>query len=109
MIKEVLSQGSWGLLVCGSGIGMSIGANRYRGIRAALCRSETDALLARQHNDANVLVLGGRTESFKSNHDLAFQCLWTFLTTDFAQGRHKERVEMLDHISSMDTSYASKF
>ena len=106
VIKEVLSQGVWGLLVCGSGIGMSIGANRYVGIRAALCRNTIDAILARQHNDANVLVLGARTGDFSLNPELAIQCLCAFLTADFAQGRHRERVKMLDDISSTRVPYA---
>lgn len=80
-----------GVLLCGSGIGMSIAANRHPGIRAALVHDVETARLAREHNDANVLVLGGRLIS----EDLAKRCLETFLTTPFAGGRHARRVAKL--------------
>lgn len=80
-----------GVLVCGTGIGISIAANRHRGIRAALCHNSTDARLAREHNDANVLVLGGRTTGVENAKD----CLKTFLATPFAGGRHVRRVQKL--------------
>jgi ribose 5-phosphate isomerase B len=82
---------SRGVLLCGSGIGMSIAANRHAGIRAALVHDVETARLAREHNDANVLVMGGRLMS----EDLAIRCLETFLTTPFAGGRHARRVEKL--------------
>jgi len=80
-----------GVLVCGSGIGMSIAANRHRAIRAALCRDVESARLARQHNDANVLVLGGRVTPTAE----ACACLDAFLTTPFEGGRHARRVAKL--------------
>jgi ribose 5-phosphate isomerase B len=80
-----------GVLVCGTGIGISIAANRHRGVRAALCRDATDARLAREHNDANVLVLGGRTTGV----EVARDCLKTFLATPFGGGRHARRVQKL--------------
>ncbi|MCZ4280143.1 ribose 5-phosphate isomerase B [Kiloniella laminariae] len=80
-----------GILVCGSGIGISIAANRHAGIRAALCHDETLARLSREHNDANVLVLGARTTGI----EVAKACLNTFLNTEFAGGRHQRRVEKL--------------
>jgi ribose 5-phosphate isomerase B len=80
-----------GVLVCGTGIGISIAANRHKGIRAALCRDATDARLAREHNDANVLVLGGRTTGV----EVAKDCLKTFLATSYAGGRHQKRVQKL--------------
>lgn len=80
-----------GVLVCGTGIGISIAANRHKGVRAALCRDATDARLAREHNDANVLVLGGRTTGVENARD----CLKTFLATPFAGGRHARRVQKL--------------
>jgi len=80
-----------GVLVCGSGIGMSIAANRHPGIRAALCHDVEDARLARQHNDANVLVLGARI----TGADVARQCLEVFLDTGFEAGRHARRVAKL--------------
>ncbi|MEH6631882.1 MAG: ribose 5-phosphate isomerase B [Halopseudomonas aestusnigri] len=80
-----------GILVCGSGIGISIAANRHTGIRAALCHDETLARLAREHNDANVLVLGSRTTGI----EVAKASLNTFLNTEFAGGRHIGRIEKL--------------
>ena len=80
-----------GVLVCGTGIGISIAANRHKGVRAALCRDSTDARLAREHNDANVLVLGGRTTGVETARD----CLKSFLSTPFAGGRHQRRVEKM--------------
>jgi len=80
-----------GVLVCGTGIGISIAANRHKGIRAALCRDSTDARLAREHNDANVLVLGGRTTGV----EVARDCLKSFLSTPFGGGRHQRRVEKM--------------
>jgi ribose 5-phosphate isomerase B len=81
-----------GLLICGSGIGMSIGANRHTGVRAALCHDEETARLAREHNDANVLVLGARL----TDEELAGKCVKVFFSTDFDGGeRHERRVGKL--------------
>jgi ribose 5-phosphate isomerase B len=80
-----------GLLMCGSGIGISIAANRHPEIRAALCHDVTTARLSRQHNDANVLVMGGRT----IGPEIAKECLDIFLTTTFEGGRHARRVGKL--------------
>lgn len=77
-----------GVLICGTGIGISIAANRHRHVRAALCHSTTDARLSRQHNDANVLVMGART----LGPEQALDCLSTFLETAFEGGRHARRV-----------------
>ncbi len=76
-----------GVIVCGSGIGISIAANRHRGVRAALCTSGLMARLARRHNDANVLALGSRIIDFET----AMDCLNAFLDTDFEGGRHARR------------------
>ena len=81
-----------GILVCGTGIGMSIAANRHKGIRAALCYEERCVLLTRQHNDANVLCLGARIIDEKTAEKLVD----TFFSTEFLGGRHEKRVEMLD-------------
>jgi ribose 5-phosphate isomerase B len=81
-----------GVLVCGSGIGMSISANRYRGVRAALAWSPELAELARRHNDANVLVLPGRFV----DGDQAVEILERFLETGFDGGRHARRVTKID-------------
>ena len=80
-----------GVLVCGTGIGISIAANRHMGIRAALCYDEETAVLARQHNDANVLCLGGR----KIAESQARQLVALFLDTEFEGGRHERRIEKL--------------
>lgn len=80
-----------GILVCGTGIGISIAANRYRHVRAARCCDATDARLAREHNDANVLVLGSRT----SGPETAKDCVVMFLETEFEGGRHSRRIEKM--------------
>jgi len=80
-----------GVLVCGSGIGISMAANRHSHVRAALCHDHLTARLARLHNNANVLCLGGRT----TGPDVAKDCLQVFLGTDFEGGRHQNRVAKL--------------
>lgn len=80
-----------GVLICGTGIGISMAANRYRHIRAARCCDATDARLARAHNDANVLVLGSRT----SGSEVARDCVVMFLQTAFEGGRHQRRVDKM--------------
>ncbi len=80
-----------GVLVCGTGIGISMRANRHAGIRAANCHDETTARLAREHNDANVLALGSRIVGVQ----VAMDCVKTFLETEFEGGRHARRVEKL--------------
>lgn len=79
------------VLVCGSGQGMCMRANKYPYIRAALCYTEEVAQLSREHNDANVLCMGARLLS----EDLALKILDTFLQTEFAGGRHKTRVDKI--------------
>lgn len=83
-----------GVLICGAGIGMSIAANRYAGIRAANCLTEEMASLAREHNDANVLCLGARLLEATA----AKKILWTFLDTPFGGGRHQRRVELIESV-----------
>ncbi len=91
--RRVLSRsGDRGILVCGSGIGMSIVANRFPGIRAALCANETVAELSRRHNDANVLVLPGRF--LTEEEALRMVKIWS--ETPFDGGRHQARVEKID-------------
>jgi ribose 5-phosphate isomerase B len=82
----------FGLLVCGTGIGMSIAANKLPGLRAALCRSEYEARMARAHNDANVLCLGERV----TGAGLGAAIVAAFLGTTFEGGRHARRVAKLD-------------
>lgn len=96
LCKKLLeNQGSFGILMCGTGIGISIAANRFRGIRAALCVNEYMAKMARQHNDANVLVMGARVVG----SELAKSISEAFLKTEFEGGRHCGRVEMLDNLA----------
>lgn len=83
-----------GILICGSGIGISIAANRFSYLRAALVQDVTGARLARRHNDANVLCLGARM----LGSDVAKDCLEAFLTTEFEGGRHQNRVEKMTHL-----------
>ncbi|MDE2336889.1 MAG: ribose 5-phosphate isomerase B [Alphaproteobacteria bacterium] len=80
-----------GIAICGSGIGISIAANRNRKVRAALCHDVTSARLARRHNDANVLALGARL----TGTEVALECVGAFLNTAFEGGRHAGRVEKL--------------
>jgi ribose 5-phosphate isomerase B len=80
-----------GVLICGTGMGMTIAANRHRFIRCALVHDVTTARLARQHNDANVLALGGRI----LGNEVAKDCLRVFFTTAFEGGRHARRVGLL--------------
>ena len=84
-----------GLLVCGTGIGISIAANRNPSVRAALCHDTTSAHLSRQHNDANVLVLGARL----IGEEVAKDCLSVFLSTAYEGGRHDRRVAKLSAAS----------
>lgn len=83
-----------GILLCGSGIGVSMVANRFAGIRAALCRDTNDALLSRQHNDANVLCLGGRSSSMESINEI----VKVWLQTKFEGGRHQERINLFNNL-----------
>ena len=94
IVARAVSEGrfSKGILVCGSGIGMSMAANRFKGVRAALCSDLLSARLSRQHNDANVLALGGRL----IGDVLALELVNTFLETEFEGGRHLDRIQSMD-------------
>ena len=83
-----------GIFICGTGIGMSIAANKIRGIRAALCTDCYMAEMTRRHNDSNVLVLGGRV----TGSGLAVSIVEKFLNTGFDGGRHAKRIAMLDEV-----------
>jgi ribose 5-phosphate isomerase B len=88
VVMEVLAKSITGILLCGSGVGVSIVANRFKGIRAALCRSTSDAEMARKHNDANVLCLGART-----NTEAEIQAIIeVWLASEFEGGRHTDRL-----------------
>lgn len=91
--KAVASeQVKFGVLVCGSGIGVSIAANRIRRVRAALVNEPLSARLCREHNDANVVCMGARL----IGRDMAIEILQNFLSTPFSGGRHQARVDMLE-------------
>lgn len=93
-LAEALLEGKAdkGVLVCGSGIGISIAANRHNGVRAALCTSVEMAKLSREHNDANVIVFGERIIDW----DVAKKALKMFMETEFEGGRHQRRVGKID-------------
>ena len=82
-----------GIAICGSGIGISIAANKIKGIRAALCTSVEHAEMSRKHNDANILALGSRMTSKKD----IFSIIDVWLSTEFEGGRHLDRVNMIEH------------
>lgn len=89
-----VSSGEYGraVLICGTGLGMSMVANRFAGVRAALCNDLFSAIMCRRHNDANILVLGGRVVG----RDLACEILRAWLQTPFEGGRHAERIANMD-------------
>ena len=92
LTNEILrNEGSLGILICGTGVGMSIAANRTKGIRAGLVSRVEIARLIRQHNDANVLVIPGR---FMEDEE-AKNCVQTFIDTEFEAGRHKKRIQKI--------------
>tara|TARA_B100000945_G_C20219862_1_gene520111 strand:+ start:329 stop:754 length:426 start_codon:yes stop_codon:yes gene_type:complete len=80
-----------GILVCGSGIGMSMAANRHKKIRAAVCYSVKNTKLSRLHNNANIITLGSRL----TKKNTAFKCIEVFINTKFEGGRHKKRVKKI--------------
>ncbi|MDD5451774.1 MAG: ribose 5-phosphate isomerase B [Desulfovibrionales bacterium] len=96
-VAKLVSSGECqrGILLCGSGIGMSIVANRLPGVRAALCHDIYTARLSRQHNDANVLVLGARI----IGPGLAMEIVKTWFETEFEGGRHKRRIDLIDKLA----------
>ena len=93
-VAEAVEKGrhARGIVVCGTGIGVSMAANRHRGVRAAVAYDEDTARLSREHNDSNVLALGGRS----LDHALAERILEIWLKTPFSGGRHARRVEKIE-------------
>ena len=93
IVAQRVSTGEFdrGILVCGSGVGMSIVANRFPGVRAALCLDEETARMSRLHNDANILVLAGRRTDEEAARSIAR--LW--LNTEFESGRHQRRLDKI--------------
>ncbi|MCE5312045.1 MAG: ribose 5-phosphate isomerase B, partial [Nitrospiraceae bacterium] len=93
-----------GILICGTGIGMSIVANKFRGVRAALCNDLLSARMSRMHNDANLLVMGGRI----IGKDLAKEIVKTWFATPFEGGRHCNRLDKINAIESKNMKGASQ-
>ena len=89
--KVSLSRKNMGILVCGSGMGMSMAANRHKKIRAAVCYSVKNTKLSRLHNNANIITLGSRLTKI----NIAFKCIDVFINTKFEGGRHKKRVKKI--------------
>ena len=83
-----------GIVICGTGIGISIAANRYKGIRATLCNTPEHAEMARKHNNSNVLALGARTTDLNQLKNIVD--MW--LVTEFEGGRHQSRIDLIDNI-----------
>lgn len=96
LAREVVQQEGRGVLLCGSGIGVSVVANKYAGITAALCRSIDDARLSREHNNSNVICFGGRVSS---NEEMEAM-LKTWLETEFEGGRHEIRTNMFAELGT---------
>jgi len=101
-VAEAVSQGTMdrGILICGTGIGMSIVANRYPKVRAALCHDHFTAQMSREHNDANVLVMGERV----IGKGVALEIVKTWLETEFAAGRHQLRLDKITNIEKTVTA-----
>ncbi len=92
-VSQSIEQGdtNMGVLICGTGIGMTMSANRHKGIRAALCKDGNACEMARKHNDANVLCIGARN----TNPAILFDMLDCFFNTEFEGGRHQKRIEKI--------------
>lgn len=94
--EKVIAANTFGILICGTGIGMSMAANRFAAIRAALCNTELQAALARRHNNANILCLGARI----IGSELALYITRAFLKNSFEGGRHQRRVDLFNTMGS---------
>ena len=92
VVNSVLKDDLKGILVCGTGIGMSIQANRYKGIRASHCTDTFSARMTRMHNNSNILCLGQRI----TGTGLALDIVYTWLNTEFEGGRHQNRLDMIE-------------
>ena len=99
LASEAVSKGECeqGILICGTGIGMSIVANKHKGVRAAVCESVTAARLARQHNDANILAIGERITGWEAVVDI----VKVFFSTSFEGGRHAKRVDKIHSLTNL--------
>jgi len=100
IVSEAVVSGKYenGILICGTGIGMSIVANKHKGIRAAVCESQKSAQLSREHNNANILCLGARILSW----DIVSEIVKVFLSTPFSNGeRHERRIQKIHSITNL--------
>lgn len=95
--KYVLKNSVPGILICGSGIGMSIAANKIDGIRCALCHDAYTAEFSRRHNNANIIAFGGRTTGI----EIAKQMVKIFLSTEFDGGRHQRRIDKISNLEEL--------
>ena len=102
VVQAILANpGSRGILICGTGLGMSIAANRFPGIRAALCQELYTAKMSRLHNDANLLVMGGRIVAA----GLGREIVTVWLNTPFEGGRHQDRLDLIETLSNQVQEY----
>ena len=92
-VAEAVQEGNRGILICGTGIGMSIAANKFKGVRAALCHDVYSAQMSREHNDANILIMGGRVLTDISE---LTNIVKTWLQTEFQGGRHRRRLDKIN-------------
>lgn len=99
MVAKEVQNGNRGILCCGTGIGMSITANKFKGVRAALCHDVYTAEMSRKHNDANILILGGRLEHSREKIASMIQA---WLQTDYEGGRHQRRLEKISQWEGND-------
>jgi ribose 5-phosphate isomerase B len=91
-VAEAVQNGNRGILCCGTGIGMSIAANKFKGVRAALCNDPHTAQMSREHNDSNVLIMGGRV--LRDPQQIS-EIVQAWLKTDFSGGRHQRRLDKI--------------
>jgi ribose 5-phosphate isomerase B len=103
-VEVAHKQADYGILICGTGIGMSIAANKVAGVRAAKIATEEEARLSREHNDANVLALGARI----LDEETALRIVHTWLQTPFAGGRHQRRIDKVTDIERAELPTGSK-
>ena len=94
-VARAVQKGNRGILCCGTGIGMSIAANKFKGVRAALCHDSLTAQMSREHNDSNILIMGGRVVQ---NPDEVVSIVKTWLDTQFQGGRHQRRLEKIKEL-----------
>jgi ribose 5-phosphate isomerase B len=98
-VAEAVQEGNRGILICGTGIGMSIAANKFKGVRAALCNDAYSAQMSREHNDANILIMGGRVLTDVSQ---VLDIVKAWLQTEFQGGRHQRRLDKINQFESTE-------